>query len=89
MKLTEIERKTTAIEDVRQLCIRKNWYTQGTNKEYEKLFTLVKNGAGIMDIADNIYRHSSLETCPNIGAAYGEIEVLAVKWKMQLSPDEE
>ena len=87
--MTAIELKTTAIEDIRQLCIRKNWYTRGTNKEYDNLFNLVKNGAAIMDIADDIYRHSTSETCPSVGAVYQELDALVAKWKIQLSPDDE
>lgn len=87
--MTAVELKTTAIDDVRQLCIKKNWYTRGTNKEYDKLFNLVKDGAAIMDIARDIYLHSTDETCPNIGTAYQEIETLAAIWMIQLSPDDE
>lgn len=87
--MTAIELMTTAIKDVRQLCVKKNWYTQGTNKEYEKFFNIVGKGAAIMDIARDIYLHSTDETCPNIGTAYQEIETLAAKWMIQLSPDDE
>ena len=32
-------------EDVRKLCIKHDWFTNGTNEAYEKLFALCDSGA--------------------------------------------
>jgi len=58
------ERRTLCREDLRQLCIQKNWYTRGTNSEYEKLLELADceiSTATIVFIAEDILKHSETE----------------------------
>ena len=38
-------------EDLRVLCIREDWFTGGTNSQYEKLFDLNREGASLEDLA--------------------------------------
>lgn len=42
-------------EDLRALCIKKDWFTCGTVKQYEKLFHANSLGAPIEDIATIIW----------------------------------
>lgn len=37
-------------DDLRTLCIRNNWFTCGTNRQYEKLFEANRFGASLHDI---------------------------------------
>ena len=49
--------------DIRQLCIKNNWYTRGTNAEYDNMFRHAEDGSwNAEQIANDIYEHSSLET---------------------------
>lgn len=45
--------KTTA--EVRSLCIKNDWFTHGTNTQYERLFDRVRDGADIDEIATIIW----------------------------------
>lgn len=45
------EYTVTTPENLRSLCIRKNWFTCGTNKQYEKLFYANEHGCPIEEIA--------------------------------------
>lgn len=40
---------------VRQLCIRNNWFTGGSNEQYEKMFHLVETNAPITQVAVAIW----------------------------------
>ena len=42
-------------EDLRLLCIKKNWFTSGSIRQYEKLFELNSNGATITKLATAIW----------------------------------
>ena len=42
-------------EDLRRLCINKDWFTEGTNKQYEKLFHANKLGASVETLATIIW----------------------------------
>lgn len=42
-------------EDLRALCIKKNWFTCGTNEQYAKLFRANIYGAPIEEIATIIW----------------------------------
>ena len=48
---------------LRKLCIKNDWYTNGTNEEYAKLFDMIKKDNittdDIVEIASDIYEHSS------------------------------
>lgn len=41
----------TTPADLRRLCIRKDWFTCGSIRQYDKLFQLNDNGATIEEIA--------------------------------------
>lgn len=45
----------TTREQLRLLCIKKNWFTGGTNEQYEKLFYANENGCPIEEIATIIW----------------------------------
>ena len=45
----------TTPDELRSLCIRKNWFTCGTNRQYEKLFYANENGCPIEEIATIIW----------------------------------
>lgn len=72
MKFTET--RTLSMSDLRNLCIKNNWYTNGNNDEYNELLTSVKNKNittnDIIDIANDIINHSDLnftiETLENV-----------------------
>lgn len=38
-------------DDLRMLCIRKDWFTCGTNRQYERLFQSNRFGASVHDLA--------------------------------------
>lgn len=42
-------------EDLRALCIKKDWFTCGTNEQYAKLFLANSHGAPIEEIATIIW----------------------------------
>lgn len=44
-------RNALSAEDLRVLCIRENWFTNGDNSQYEKLFDLNREGASLDDLA--------------------------------------
>ena len=66
-----IETRTLCAYNLRNLCIRKNWYTCGSNEEYLKLFgRLSEDGMAavitpekLAEIAEDIYRHSCADDC--------------------------
>ena len=49
------EYSVTIPERLRDLCIRKNWFTCGTNKQYEKLFYANENGYPFEEIVTIIW----------------------------------
>lgn len=36
-----IEKRFFTAQDIRSLCIQKNWFTRGTNKQYDHLFSIL------------------------------------------------
>ena len=42
-------------EELRQLCIKNKWFTEGTNEQYEKLFYANEHGCPIEEIATIIW----------------------------------
>lgn len=61
------ETRTMDAEDLRALCIKKEWYTYGNNEEYEKLFQRLNRADGeraemtpakLYEIAEDIRRNS-------------------------------
>lgn len=51
----------TNTDELRNLCIKNNWFTQGSIRQYEKLFYANKNGAPIEEIATIIWLCSDEE----------------------------
>lgn len=45
----------TTPEELRTLCIKNNWFTCGSNRQYEKLFYANENGCPIEEIATIIW----------------------------------
>ena len=41
----------TTPDELRSLCIRKDWFSSGTNEQYYKMFEANENGRAIKDIA--------------------------------------
>lgn len=66
-----IETRTLCAYELRALCIRKNWYTGGTNEEYLGLFDrLTENHLAaemttekLAEIAADILEHSNPDSC--------------------------
>ena len=60
-----VEKRTMSTEDLRKLCIERNWYTCGNNEEYCALFEYVRTHdmttENIVLVADNIKSHSDTE----------------------------
>lgn len=50
-----------AVLGLRQLCIKNNWFTSGSNEQYEKLFYANENGCPIKEIATIIWLCSNEE----------------------------
>ncbi|WP_304819037.1 hypothetical protein [uncultured Clostridium sp.] len=45
---------------VREECIKNNWYTNGDTQSYTKMLNRIANDTfDVVDIAENIYEHSS------------------------------
>ena len=59
------ERRTLRSDDVRRLCIEKNWYTRGDCEEYNKVLKLSNcedvTTDLIVKIAEDIKAHSNTE----------------------------
>lgn len=60
------ETRTVSADDLRQLCIRQNWYTKGTNEDYGKLLDMAHDTVNvtayhIADMAEDIKEHSDTE----------------------------
>lgn len=60
----------TTASALRQLCIKNNWFTCGSNEQYEKLFYANENGCPIKELATIIWLCSDEEV--------RRIDVLAV-----------
>ena len=52
-------------EMLRHLCIKNEWFTDGTNSQYEKLFVMNRDGASIEHIATVIWLCSDSEVPEN------------------------
>ena len=60
-KLKEVKKITW--QELRTLCIKNEWYTLGTNEEYEKLLKMCDKKPTTKTIqlmAEDIYKHSEL-----------------------------
>lgn len=62
---TIIETRTLTMDDLRQLCIDNNYYTDGSIDEYDRFLTSVKGAEmtknQIYYLAVNIFTHSNIE----------------------------
>ena len=65
-----IETRILTADALRQTCIKHNWYTRGTCREYEALFDKLHDGQGhqinmttekLVEIAEDIWEHSRIE----------------------------
>lgn len=65
------EKRTLQASELRALCIRKNWYTCGTNAEYCAMFDRLRSGylpaemttEKLAEIAEDILQHSDAQDC--------------------------
>lgn len=75
----------TTPENLRSLCIKNNWFTCGTNRQYEKLFYANEHGCPVEEIAtiiwlcsDDACRRDILDTLLDAQEAYkssfGDVE---------------
>ena len=59
------ETRQWSMEDVRRECVENNWYTKGTNKDYEKMLEFVSTkeptNANMLKLAIDISEHSNFE----------------------------
>ena len=64
-----VETRNMHICDLRNLCIKRNWYTRGTNAEYSNLFDMLSDShsepvnmttAKLAEIAADIMAHSEM-----------------------------
>lgn len=44
-----------SVSDIRYLCIKNNWFTNGGNRQYETMFQRVEEGADVEEIATIIW----------------------------------
>ena len=43
---------------VRAMCIRNDYYTCGTNEDYDNMFCKCENNSNVLEIAEDILQHS-------------------------------
>lgn len=64
-----IEKRTLSMYRLRNLCVRNNWYTRGTNEDYDRLLSSVHNDKyeavemtteKLAELAEDIMRHSDM-----------------------------
>lgn len=64
-------------DELRTLCINKEWYTKGDIKEYDAMFDKLHEDMTddeVLDICKDIYDHSDVEQTANTyGVSYDEI----------------
>ena len=52
------------VDDLRELCIKKNWYTRGDTDEFHNMLNMAKKdditSDDIVDIASDIIEHSNI-----------------------------
>lgn len=66
MKYGYKEIRTISVEDLRMLCVEKEWYTEGDNKEYANLLETAENYENItcdelVEMATDIKSHSETD----------------------------
>ena len=69
------ERRTLYATDLRAACVFNDWYTRGTNAEYDALFAKLRDNDGrytdittekLAEIATDIYNHSEHDNAEEI-----------------------
>lgn len=73
MENTYRERRTISADKIIGICIRQEWYTMGTNEEYEQMLSTASGKENLMtddivEIATDILEHSDSE---RIMSSYG------------------
>lgn len=73
MKNTYRERRTISADKIIGICIRQEWYTMGTNEDYEQMLSTASSKENlttddIVEIATDILEHSDSE---RIMSCYG------------------
>ncbi len=63
--MAEYKYTITTPEQLRALCIRKNWFTEGTIRQYEKLFYANEMGCPLDEIATIVWLCTDCETQVN------------------------
>lgn len=76
-------------EGLRELCIKNNWFTQGSNRQYEKLFYANQQGCPLEEIATIIWLCTDCEEPLNDGVAWCRRDIKAELEKAQISYIEE
>ena len=59
-----VEAVRICTDDVRNTCIKENWYTRGDNEAYNRMFKMCRNPYSVQllySIAKDIYEHSDKE----------------------------
>ena len=88
MKYTET--RTMSAYSLRALCIKKNWYTCGTNEEYTALFhRLTSNYLAVemtteklAEIATDIFQHSDANDCTD-----GYLDICSIMYDLAKTCD--
>jgi len=58
MNTTINEKNGFTYKELRNVCIEKEFYTMGDNREYNLMFDMAFNGCTIEELAKDIYKHS-------------------------------
>ena len=85
-----IETRTLSAYELRALCIKKNWYTCGTNEEYSNLlhrcsanFVAVEmTTEKLAEIASDIFQHSDADDCTD-----GYLEITSIMYDLAKACD--
>lgn len=61
--MVKMLKKHISTWDLRSLCIKHDWFTCGTNEQYEKLFYANENGCPVEELATIIWLCSNEHWC--------------------------
>lgn len=56
-----MDKQRLSREELRELCIKHGWFTEGTNRQYDKLFYINDKGWDIEDVVTIIWVCSDVE----------------------------
>lgn len=79
----------TTTENLRSLCIKNHWFTEGTNKQYEKLFYANQHGCPIEEIATIIWVCSNADVWCRRDILDGLKTARTDFWKRMFSVEDE